>query len=77
MKGQLVQSIKSTQIESGQEWTGRESKVKDKKRSGFAPLTLGVPTGGALALALALCQDAPGVAASEIRRSFVVSVVGS
>lgn len=78
MKGQLVQSIKSTQIESGQEWTdGTRVKVQRQKRSGFAPLTLGVPTGGALALALALCQDAPGVAASEIRRSFVVSVVGS
>lgn len=38
MKGQLVQSIKSTQIESGQEWTGRESKFKDKKEVDLPPL---------------------------------------
>lgn len=59
----------SNQIESGRNESQRQ------KRSGFAPLTFGVPAGGALALAL--CQEAPGVAASEIRRSFVVSVVGS
>lgn len=64
-KGKEAQARAQAHVINGVEcWVRGELKEVD------CPLTLGVPAGGALAL----LQEAP---ASEIRRSLVVSVVGS